>query len=241
LELRFPVVAIIVALCAILILLSKSLTATNSARSNGWKAQCVNNLRNLALALQEYETKKGHFPPPYTTDANGKPLHSWRTLILPYLEQAPIFGAIHLDEPWDSPTNRRVTQIKLDIFRCPEDTAAAPNETSYVAVVGSDTVWNTTKPVGLNDIKDGLATTILLVEMKHSGIAWAEPRDLDLDHLPPGYDKKKLLELLSNHPGYVNVAFANGSVVSLPVNLSPAEFDAMLTKSGGEPVDETKW
>src|SRR5262249_19222538 len=112
---RFIVLAIVVVLCApiALVVLSPG-TVSNSPPNAARSAQCADNLRNLAMALQTYAAAKDHFPPPYTTDANGKPLHSWRTLILPYLDQAPVFDAIHRDEPWDSPTNLRATQRKLE-------------------------------------------------------------------------------------------------------------------------------
>ena len=45
---------------------------------------CVNNLKQIALALHNYEEVYKVLPPAYTVDAQGRPLHSWRTLILPY-------------------------------------------------------------------------------------------------------------------------------------------------------------
>jgi prepilin-type processing-associated H-X9-DG protein len=82
---------------------------------------------------------------------------------------------------------------------------------------------------------DGLDKTILLVEMKNSGIHWAEPRDLDLDNLPPTIDKNRLFESLSAHEGGVFVAFADGHIEHLPMKHSSLEYlEALVSRNGGE-------
>ena len=59
------------------------------------------------------------FPPAYTTSKDGKPLLSWRVLILPYLEQEALYKEFHLDEPWDSPHNRTLIARMPAVYRCP--------------------------------------------------------------------------------------------------------------------------
>ena len=61
--------------------------ARNGAGPAARRAQCTNNLKQIALALHNYEQAYKALPPAYTVDAEGRPLHSWRTLILPYLEE----------------------------------------------------------------------------------------------------------------------------------------------------------
>ena len=63
------------------------LTPVRSGRSTAQRTQCLNNLRNIALALINYHENYQALPPAYTVDATGRRLHSWRTLILPYLDQ----------------------------------------------------------------------------------------------------------------------------------------------------------
>jgi prepilin-type processing-associated H-X9-DG protein len=205
------------------------------------KNLCQNNMHSIGLALISFESTKGSFPPAATIDANGKPLCSWRTLILPYLDRTDVYQAYRRDEPWDGLNNKSLSQLHIELFQCPSDAKIQPNETSYVAIIGPGMIWSAKGGTKLSDVTDGRQNTILFVEMRNSGIAWAEPRDLDLDHLPPGITKQNLLHSLSNHPGGFNAVFADGHVEFIPETIPWADFEAMLTIAGGEKVDRSKW
>ena len=56
--------------------------------------------------MHVHHDAKQSFPPAYTADKDGKPLLSWRVLILPYVEQNELYKQFHLDEPWDSEHNK---------------------------------------------------------------------------------------------------------------------------------------
>ncbi len=71
--------------------------AVSSARPAARRSACMNNIPQISLALINYESANGHFPPPYTTDDDGNPLHSWRVLILPFLEENELYGQINLN------------------------------------------------------------------------------------------------------------------------------------------------
>ncbi len=59
----------------------------------------TNGLHLIALALRMYRQDKGCFPPAFVADSSGKPLHSWRTLILPYLDMSALYQAYDFAEP----------------------------------------------------------------------------------------------------------------------------------------------
>src|SRR5438552_2302923 len=80
----FTLIELLVVLAIIALLLALLLPATRSAGPAARRAQCVNNLKQIALALYEYEQVHKSLPPAYTVDPKGRPLHSWRSLILPY-------------------------------------------------------------------------------------------------------------------------------------------------------------
>src|SRR3954451_25354341 len=86
--------------------------AVTKAREEARSSQCVCNLAQLELALRNYESTYGLFPPAASADANGKALLSWRVAILPFIEQEALYDQIKLDEPWDGPNNRRFHAIR---------------------------------------------------------------------------------------------------------------------------------
>jgi prepilin-type processing-associated H-X9-DG protein len=202
---------------------------------------CQSNLKDIAIALQNYHDVYKRFPPAYIADESGKPMHSWRVLILPFLEQKALYDQIRFYEPWDSPHNSKLAAVSLELFRCPEDGKRGRGHTSYVAVVGPGTAWPGAKSIDIADINDGTSNTILVVEVKNSGIHWMEPRDLDASQMPMTINAKPVgasatLDISSGHKGVAQVAFADGSVRAIPEVTPAAMLRAMLTIAGGESV-----
>src|SRR5206468_2619679 len=83
------------------LLICLMLPAVRTARPAAYRNQCHNNLKQIALALRNYEELYHALPPAYTTDSNGNALHSWRTLILPFLGERQLYESIDLAKPWD--------------------------------------------------------------------------------------------------------------------------------------------
>jgi len=80
--------------------------------------RCENNLRRIYQAFAEYADANGTYPPAFTVDAEGRKLHSWRVLLLPYLENEALFAQIRLDEPWDSDWNSQFHSQTPNVFKC---------------------------------------------------------------------------------------------------------------------------
>src|SRR5262245_5824738 len=116
----FTLLELLVVLGIIAALFALLLPATRTARPAARRAQCENNLKQIALALLNYEQDYHALPPAHTVDANGRPLHSWRTLILPYLEHEALYRTIDLSKPWNHPANAKALGTSVSIFRCPE-------------------------------------------------------------------------------------------------------------------------
>ena len=64
-----------------------------------------NNLKQIGIAIHNYHDEHSAMPPQAVCDKDGKPLLSWRVLLLPYMEQEALYRQFKL-EPWDSPTNK---------------------------------------------------------------------------------------------------------------------------------------
>jgi hypothetical protein len=202
--------------------------------------RCTTNLRQIAGALELYHQKYGSYPPAYVADAKGKPMHSWRTLILPYLGQSAVYDRYRFDEPWDGPHNRQLHSIAIPWYTCPAASpGSAGTSTSYVAVVGPQTAWPGAKATKQAQFTDGFAQTLLVVEVQNSGIHWSEPRDLDFAQMPLAINAKSGKGISSSHPGTAHACTVDKDVVILRETLPPDVIRALLTIAGGERLETT--
>jgi len=210
------------------------LPAVQAAREAARRAQCTNNLKQIGLAMFNYEAANGCFPPAATYDADGKPLLSWRVLILPYLEQAALYNQFHLDEAWDSPNNKPLGDRLPDVFRCPS-VVMPKGLTTYEVIVDPSSLF-TGKPPGvpIADVTDGTSNTLLVVEGAVP-VPWSKPGDLSHASGEP------MLGMGSKHPGGLNALMADGSVHFIKTSISPQVLKALVTRNGGEVVSSDQY
>jgi prepilin-type processing-associated H-X9-DG protein len=224
------IVAIAIVGCLVVcsgILVALLLPAVQAAREAARRAQSSNNLKQIGLALHQYHDIYSSFPPAVVTDDDGQPLYSGRVLLLPFLSQEALYEQFDKSKAWNSPENRAWSQTVIPVFVDPSSANPPVGQTDYLFVSGKGTIFETGKSTKLMDIADGTSNTIAIVEVKNSGINWAEPRDLVIPQpmsLPAG-----------NHPGGNNALFADGSVRFLSKSTGTNSIRAMATKDGGEP------
>ncbi len=191
----FTLIELLVVITIIGLLIALLLPAVQSAREAARRMQCVNNLKQLGLALHNYEGTHHAFPPGYVSAfrADGSdtgPGWGWAAMLLPQLEQKPLFDAINFSLPIESPPNSTGRLPTLAAFLCPSD-AAKPSWTAwvrdssgipsrpicdvasanYVGVYGTsdpgidgDGLFYRDSGVGIRDITDGTARTIAVGE-----------------------------------------------------------------------------
>jgi prepilin-type processing-associated H-X9-DG protein len=205
---RMTALEILVIVCAF-VLLGFCLMPRGHGPEARWRSGCKNNLKQIGLALWIYHDQYGSFPPAYIADANGVPMHSWRILLLPYLDQREAYEKYDFNEPWDSPKNREVTSIPFGAYRCLADQSKNRNRTNYVAVIGNHTAWPA--PHGLADVAVN-SEVIAIIETIDTGIEWAEPRDFALPQMAPHINSRPCCGPASRHKGGVNVLCLDGSV-----------------------------
>ena len=83
----------VLSMCVVIpILMALILPAVQKAREAARRSVDMNNMRQISIALDMYVNTHNAYPPPYVTDADGKPLYSWRVLILPYLDQDALYS-----------------------------------------------------------------------------------------------------------------------------------------------------
>ena len=186
------------------------------------------------MAVVNYTEANGHFPPAYQLGPDGKPWHSWRVLILPYIEADTVFKRYRFDEPWNGPNNSRLAgeMPKVLMFH---DTKLPTTTTNYLAVVGKETMWPGPKGRTRSEMKDDPNETILIVENNGLGVHWMEPRDLTFDTMPFDLDDPNGVSSWYKRPSVVT---ANDLVVQLSKEMTPEALRAALTVNGGEKLTQ---
>lgn len=224
--------------CLISVPVGLILPALQAAREAARRNQCENNLHQIGVALQSYHDTQGCYPPPYFSDENGTPTHSWRVLILPQLGYTDLFDRYDFDEPWNGPNNRQLEVEMPPVFRCPSaDPATGPFDTSYVAIVGPGLIFDPSKVVTQSEatLGDGMGSTIAVVESSGTSgasISWMSPDDPTRSALNPAINGVPGPAIGSDHPEGANVLFADGHVEFLSDSIDPKVLQDFMTVQG---------
>lgn len=191
-------------------------------------------LNQLQLALHLYHDRHGCFPPAYVTNDEGTPVHSWRVLILPFIEQQALYDAYRFAEPWNGPNNRKLADRMPQIFHMPKDPAAT-SMTNIVAIVGPGTAFPGSSCTRIEDFTDGLDNTILLTEITSSNICWMEPTDLVIDEMAFTVNDRQRLSISSLRRRGPHAVFADSiHAYQISPRLRPETLKALTTIAGGE-------
>ena len=174
------------------------------------RAESVRNLKELGQALRGYQEQNQALPPPAVYGPDGKPLLSWRVLLLPFLSQADLHKEFHLAEPWDSPHNKELLARMPQVYAPVMGERKEPGLTYYQVFVGDGTPF----PPGPRGTPTGNAprnpsNRILIVEAGEP-VPWTRPQDLPC---APDQPLPKLGGLFRN--GF-HAYFTDGEVQFLP-------------------------
>src|SRR5262245_27300895 len=185
----------------------------------------------IAKALHGYESTYGTLPPAALCDRKGKPLLSWRVLILPYVGHSDLYKRFKQDEPWDSEHNKQLIPLMPKVFASP---AAPPREgeTNYRVFVGGGALFEWLKGIPIAEIPDGSSNTITVVEAGQS-VAWTKPDELE-------YDPDKPLPKLGTF--YRDKSFlvmlGDGVIRSVSPKVSEKTLRRAITRADNMPLGE---
>ena len=126
----FTLIELLVVISIIAVLIALLLPAVQAAREAARRAQCVNNLKQIGVALFNYENSIGAFPPGYidyqnnpnnTPDLDMGPGWGWAAMLLPFLEQQPLYNSINFSLGITNASNSTAVLTSLTVFQCPSD------------------------------------------------------------------------------------------------------------------------
>jgi Protein of unknown function (DUF1559) len=206
------------------------LPAVQAAREAARRASSANNLKQIGLAMLNYESAYGKLPARAIRDKQGKPLLSWRVAMLPYLEQDTLYKQFRRDEPWDSEHNRKLIARMPAVYRSPNQTSA-PGTTVYLVPDGEGTMFGGKDGLRIAQIRDGTSNTIMAVEADNDqAVPWTKPDDLKVDA------KNPLKGLGHLHPAVFHVLMGDGSVRAFRNSFDAGVLRALFTYAGNEAV-----
>ena len=157
----FTLIELLVVIAIIAVLIALLLPAVQAAREAARRSQCMNNLKQMGLALQNYHDALLVFPPGYIAasrfvdgETDTAPGWSWAAMVLPQIDQGPLYAAINVSLAVQAAANSTAAQTLLSVFVCPSDqlpsgrtfpvtdglgnTVATVTPSSYAACTGSD-------------------------------------------------------------------------------------------------------
>ncbi len=189
-----------------------------------------NNLRQIGTGVHTYHGIHTHLPLGGNYDAQGRGMHGWQTILLPYMEQQPLYNSIDLKQPWNAPANARAMSVEVMAYQHPSidlrhaDGFGLSHYAGNVHVLGPALMK-------FGDIADGTSQTILAGEVSSNFKPWGHPatwRDpaLGLHKSPDGFGGPT--------PNVTQFLMADASVRKMRNDANPAVLKAFATPNGGE-------
>ncbi|OYW21329.1 MAG: hypothetical protein B7Z55_05895, partial [Planctomycetales bacterium 12-60-4] len=184
----FTLIELLVVIAIIAILIALLLPAVQQAREAARRTQCKNKLKQFGLALHNYHDTHNCLPGQSIADIyNAGTNEGWNgwsgvAMLLPFMDQAPLYNSLDLEQYWDRGTaNQRGTRVPIAAFTCPSDPMASkkPQGSSspitYCFSAGPASTWHINNPPGpfsrwsstrFRDFTDGTSTTIMMSEVR---------------------------------------------------------------------------
>jgi len=206
-----------------------------AARQMNQRHKRMNDFKQIALGILNFESANGEIPPHSTYSDDGKPLLSWRVQILPYLGQGNLYKQFHLDEPWNSKHNLALVAKMPGVYADPNSALRKVNaqgKTTYVVPAGEGTVFD--RPVGtkFKEITDGTSNTIMLVEVvPERAVVWTKPEDWQVDLENPWEGVRR------TDRDWFTTGFCDGHAQIFDSSLPAKKLRALLTRDGGEVIE----
>ncbi|QDU37467.1 hypothetical protein Mal4_17810 [Maioricimonas rarisocia] len=183
-------IELIVVMGLIAVLAALTLPAVGKARQAARRTQCINNLRNIAFGLTQYDESKQRLPASgyYHIDPDRTHrLHSWAVEILPYINQGNLFDQLSPDRPLEDPANDALRRAQVPVYVCSTDLSRNPEKFGDLSYAVNGGVGFTVRRSGVRDCPVDREWTLLDLNGDGAGCTG----DPDVDALD-----KKLFEAM---------------------------------------------
>jgi len=248
----FTLIELLVVIAIIAILIGLLLPAVQKVRAAAARTQCINNLKQMGLAMHSYNDTFGSLPTGWLTSTASQPSPgwSWEALILPYIEQDALYKALNpvIGTAIPAATAGTAIMTPVKVYRCPADGGQPTNSvfggyvtTNYVCnreVLGPN-ASNVPANMAIQAISDGSSNTILVGErdyirnvggsqlIRHSASSCSfegrPGKGLDITNPSPTSTADcTRLGFTSQHSGVVGFLFGDGSIRMVPSSLDSA-------------------
>jgi len=203
----FTLIELLVVIAIIAVLIALLLPAVQSAREAARRAQCINNLKQLGLALHNYQTTNNAFPP-FSVLPRGRTSQPWSglTRLLPFMEQGNLANLINFDSDYEFPSKPTVAALRVATFLCPSEVNDRRRPTATLTYYPSNYAFNCgtwfvydpasgrggdgafvpNRAVTPAELTDGLSNTLAFSETKaYQPNVWDARNPSTLDVPPP--------------------------------------------------------
>ena len=191
----------------------------------GARLKSQNNLKQIGLAMHNYEAVHGVLPPAAICDKKGKPLLSWRVAILPFIEQENLYKQFKLDEPWDSEHNKKLAKTLINVYSLPY--MDPKPETHYRVFVGNGAAFDMVQGARFAQISDGTSNTLFVFEATDA-TPWSKPDEIEFDPTRPLHKHFRF-----EKDTVCNVLLGDGSVRALPKSVTDDILKLLIQKDDG--------
>jgi type II secretory pathway pseudopilin PulG len=226
-----------VTLICVGVLTALLLPAVSAARDAARQMQDSNNMRQIGLALLNYNDTHRTFPASFAYNSNGEKVWSWKVALLPYLEEGRQFQQIDFTnmKPWNDPSNTVLQGQSSLVFQSARADQANNSNAANVFLISSPLKLESGNAMfidgefpKLQDCSDGLANTMAAVMLAKHSAPWASPENLTPD---------EAFQLIKNEDRVFIAMFLDGSIRRLSVDIDKESFMALVTRDGGEFVN----
>jgi hypothetical protein len=215
---------------------SLTLPAVRQARQAAQDAQSRNNLKMIGLAMHNYHDVFRQFPPSGIYGEDGTAYHSWQAMLLPFIDQAPLYNTIDFHVPWTDPANAGRFQYLVQPYLNPaiaEQADSAGYGLSHYA--GNSHLLLPNGETGLPDITDGTSNTILVGEVAAGFKPWGDPGNVR-DPAAGLLHDANTFGTVDLQRGTVDFLMGDGAVIPISTSISPEVLKALATPDGGEQI-----